>query len=150
MGGLWILVQAPFARSLFLSGFYLFLKLLQRILFSRHQILGSSYNQTGCSVLFFFFFLKYLFPACFSSFISQNTCAFYRYGSHFQIRLSENSLNQNILGEKPSFTHRGTSCFILLKAVPRGCRQEKNEVEIFFFPLCYSLSQSFVYRKCFF
>ena len=112
--------------------FYLgstFLKLLQRIIFSRHQILGSSYNQISCSVVFFF---KYLFPSCFSSFISQSTCAFYRYGSHFQIRLSENSLNQNILGEKFSFTHRGTSCFILLKAVPRGCRQGKNEVEIFF------------------
>lgn len=38
-------------------------------------------------------FLKLSFPSCFSSFISQNTWAFYSDGSNFQIRLSKNSLN---------------------------------------------------------
>lgn len=47
----------------------------------------------------FFFFKKYLFLLASRLLFLKIHMAFYRYGSNFQIRLSKNSSNGNILGE---------------------------------------------------
>lgn len=64
---------------------------------SGHTFLAQAVcNQTGCSI---FFFKKYLFLLASRLLFLKIHMAFYRYGSNFQIGLSKNSSNGNILGE---------------------------------------------------